>query len=83
MSIRDESLAVAFGEALRQVRVAKGLRMLPLSHLAGLAGNYVSVLERGMKTPSLAVLLALAESLGITPQELLALTLVKLGRNAP
>lgn len=64
------SISEAFGLILRQVRQDKGLTQQRLGELAGLHRTYVSLLERGRRTPTLDVLFRLAESLGVSASDL-------------
>ncbi|MDP6542438.1 MAG: helix-turn-helix transcriptional regulator [Phycisphaerae bacterium] len=64
------SISEAFGLILRQVRQDKGLTQQRLGELAGLHRTYVSLLERGQRTPTLDVLFRLAESLGVSASDL-------------
>lgn len=54
---------VIFGRQLREVRMKQGLSQEELAHLAGIHVSYVSQLERGLKSPSLNVLLDLGRAL--------------------
>ena len=54
----------AFGRAIRKRRVQLGLSQEALSFRAGLHRTYISQIERGIKSPSLRVVAALAEALG-------------------
>lgn len=53
----------SFAEVLREVRQEKGLSQEALADLAGLHRNYVSEVERGIKSPSLRTLEQLADAL--------------------
>jgi transcriptional regulator with XRE-family HTH domain len=53
----------AFGAALRDVRVERGLSQEGLAALCRLDRTYVSGIERGERNPSLANLLRLAAAL--------------------
>ena len=70
----SERLAVAraFGEVLRRHRLEAGLTQEALAARCGLHSTYVSQLERGLKTPSLAVLVGIADELGLRASELVA-----------
>jgi transcriptional regulator with XRE-family HTH domain len=68
---RQSQLQVAFGRALRQYRTAAGLSQEALAHEADLHRTYVSQLERGLKSPSLAAIEALADALNAKPHELI------------
>lgn len=59
-----------FGERLRQVRKRRGLTQEDLASRAGLAGPYISDMERGLKVPSLTTILHLAMALECKVTEL-------------
>lgn len=63
-------LSEAFGEVLRDARRENQLSQEVLAQLAGLHRNSVSNLERGVFSPTLENLFALAEVLGKQPDEL-------------
>lgn len=50
----------------------RGWTQEDLADAAGLTATYVGQVERGVKVPSLTVVLKLARGLGLTPAELLA-----------
>lgn len=62
----------AFGRALRQVRESKGISQEALAHEAGVDRSYVSLLERGIKSPTLRMVFRLAGILRVTAAELVA-----------
>lgn len=59
------------GLNLKEFRKAKGLSQEQLSELAGLHPTYISQLETGKANPSMVILIAVAEQLGITIVDLL------------
>lgn len=65
----------SFGERLgarvRARRGAKGWSQAELAEAVGVGANYVGILERGQKLPTLDTLVALAKALGCSPAELL------------
>lgn len=61
-------LTTAFGAALRDIRLAKGLAQEAL----GSSQNFVSNLERGKKLPSLEKVIQLSAHLGIHPMTMIA-----------
>jgi transcriptional regulator with XRE-family HTH domain len=63
---------IALGQRIRDLRRKRGLTQEQLAELADLSTPYVSHLERGSKKASLAVLVRLAESLGVTVDRLLS-----------
>jgi len=62
-------LAKAFGEELRNVRTERGLSQEELGFESGYHRTYISLLERGLKIPSLQTTFRLSSALGIAPSE--------------
>lgn len=56
-------LSERLGKAVRRRRLRRGLSQEELAHLAGLHRTYISLLERGLRNPSLAVIWQIAEAL--------------------
>jgi transcriptional regulator with XRE-family HTH domain len=54
---------VIFGERLRELRAARNLTQTQLAHRCGSNRPFISNLERGVKVPSLTMVLRLAEAL--------------------
>jgi transcriptional regulator with XRE-family HTH domain len=52
------------GARLRALRMTKGLTLDRLAGICGLTRGYLSLVERGLKTPSIAALLRMTEALG-------------------
>lgn len=69
---------VAFARALRQLRHAAGLSELQLSIRCNIDGTLPSLLELAKRAPTITMFLLLAQGLGVSPQELLTLTLAQL-----
>jgi transcriptional regulator with XRE-family HTH domain len=64
-------LRVAVGHAIRRAREETGMSMRALALASGLSQPFLSAVERGLSTPSIATLYRLAEVLGTTPAALL------------
>jgi len=64
----------AFGRVLRAYRLTLGLSQEGLAERADLDRTYPSLLERGLRAPSLEMLFRIAEALRIDPAELVAKT---------
>jgi len=60
---RRRSLTKAFGIILRAMRTEAGLSQERLAFRAGIHPTYLSQLERGVKSPTLDVVAALAKAL--------------------
>jgi transcriptional regulator with XRE-family HTH domain len=63
--VLDVSKAASVGGNIRQLRTAKGLTLDRLAAQSELTRGYVSLVERGMKMPSIAALLRLANALEV------------------
>jgi transcriptional regulator with XRE-family HTH domain len=66
------NLQTAFGDVLRQRRVKAGYSQEQLALDCGLDCTFISLLERGLRQPTLATLFTLADSLGIMPSTFIA-----------
>ena len=58
-----------FADNLREARNKAGISQEELAERAGLHRTYISQLERGLKSPSLDVIVALARGLRVKPLE--------------
>lgn len=65
------AFALEFGRILRRARLAAGLSQEELAERAELDRTYPSLLERGLRQPSLHVFLKLSRALDSPPQRLL------------
>jgi transcriptional regulator with XRE-family HTH domain len=72
------AVRIAFGSVLRSVRVAAGVSQKTLALDAGLARAYPSLLERGLRGPSLVIVFALARALRVDPVLMVSMTLQRL-----
>jgi transcriptional regulator with XRE-family HTH domain len=70
--MRRQKVAIAFGRVLRELRREKGLSQEQLASLGGFDRTYPSLLERGLRTPTLTVIFRLADVLEVTPSSLVA-----------
>jgi transcriptional regulator with XRE-family HTH domain len=64
----------AFGLALRECRRSAGISQEQLAEAAGLDRSFISLVERGIQSPNIVVLLRLADVLGVAASELIAQT---------
>jgi transcriptional regulator with XRE-family HTH domain len=60
-----------FGRVLKSLRNAKGISQEKLAELSNLDRSFVSLLERGLRQPSLETLFLIGPPLGVSPSELL------------
>ncbi len=67
----DRSLGNSFGLVLRQLRQNRGLSQEQLGFESGYHRTYISLLERGQKSPSLQTIFKLAEVLNVEPSEII------------
>ena len=65
-------LSVAFGEYLKEVRIESNKSQQELAFDAAIDRTYVSLLERGLASPTLLLLMALSKPLGLPTSELVA-----------
>lgn len=80
MPASRKKLESAFGEVLRELRLKKGLSQEALAHACERHPTFISLLERGKNSPSLATVFLLARGLGIKPSELVRRVEAKLRR---
>jgi transcriptional regulator with XRE-family HTH domain len=62
----------AFGIVLRDLRQARSLSQEALALESELDRTFISLLERGLRQPSLTTILQLAGPLGVAPEDLVA-----------
>lgn len=69
MDRTDEALVSAFSEALRSKRLAAGLTQEQLAERADVSTRFISFLETRRRQPTLTVIAALSNGLGLTLAE--------------
>ena len=67
----NKALSRAFGQKLRELRLAKACSQEELAGLAGVHRTYVGMVERGEKNVTLVTLFRFANALGVPPAELI------------
>ena len=67
----EQAIKRAFGAELREARNHAGLSQERLALRVGLDRTYISMLERGLRQPSLTTLLLLSPELNLKAPELL------------
>lgn len=73
----------AFAQVLRRRRRDKGLSQEELAHRSDLDRTYISLLERGLRQPSLSSILKLSKPLGVSSADILAEVEEKLNEDSP
>lgn len=66
-----KSLETRFGLLLRELREKKGLTQANLGTDANLDRTYISLLERGLRQPSLNTIFDLAKALNVSPSSII------------
>ena len=79
MNARQKA-ARAFGQALREARRAKGVSQEELAEGAELDRTTPSLYERGLRQPTLTVLIDIGRALDVEPMQLVFDTLEQLRR---
>lgn len=69
---RPQSISEAFGAELRVVREEVGLTQEDLASRAEVHRTYISLLERGLKSPTLSVIDRLAAAVGLSASSMVA-----------
>ena len=59
----------AFGNTLKQIRRKKSWSQEELAYKSGLDRTYISLLERGLRNPTLLTIFSLANCLGYQPNQ--------------
>jgi transcriptional regulator with XRE-family HTH domain len=62
----------AFGLAVRELRHRRAISQERLALESHLDRTFISLLERGLRQPSLTTILQIAKALEVTPEELVA-----------
>ncbi|CAN7779973.1 helix-turn-helix transcriptional regulator [Cupriavidus necator] len=76
--MKSLKLNAAFGKALAKLRRERGWTQEFLSFECNLTRNYISLLERGERSPTLNTIASLAEALKVGEEELVKMTLEEL-----
>jgi transcriptional regulator with XRE-family HTH domain len=71
MERENEKLITAFGVILRELRVSAGFSQEELALECGLDRTYISLLERGLRQPTLSTLFKLAQALNLKPSKMI------------
>jgi transcriptional regulator with XRE-family HTH domain len=65
------SIEGTFGVVLRTLRRGQDMSQEELAHISGYHRNYIGLLERGEKSPSLRTLFNLSGALSVPPSQIL------------
>ena len=76
------ALNSAFGALLREARQATGISQDELAARADIHRTYVSLLERGIKTPTLETFMRLCAAVDRQPDDFIAALQRRIGREA-
>lgn len=69
--LQKNSIEDLFGNVLKQIRKEKGISQEELGFESGYHRTYISMLERGKKSPSLKTLFQLANALNVKPSDIM------------
>ena len=69
----EDNLRKYFGEVIKELRTQKKLSQEKLALDSDIDRTYLSLLERGLRNPTLRVVFALAKTLELSSSELVAL----------
>jgi transcriptional regulator with XRE-family HTH domain len=75
------SPAQAFGQAVREARLKRGLSQEEAALLGGLDRSYYGHLERATKTPTVNMIFRVSQAVGRTPSQLFRRAEAILGKN--
>jgi transcriptional regulator with XRE-family HTH domain len=64
--------AKAFGQALRDIRTSRKISQEQLAFDSGFDRTYISLVERGVRSPTIRSLVQLTDALKVRPSEMLA-----------
>ena len=60
-----------FGAAIRNLRLRRGWSQEDLAEVSGLHRTYISGVERGVRNPTLSIIIQIANALKVAPSALL------------
>ncbi|MEP0006312.1 MAG: helix-turn-helix transcriptional regulator [Balneola sp.] len=76
-----KKLEQAFGEVLRKLRVEQNLSQDKLAELSHLDRTYISLLERGLRTPTISTLFSISYALDNSPSRIIKLVEKRINEN--
>ena len=69
----NKSLSKVFGEVLKDLRNEVGISQENLAYESELDRSFISMLERGLRLPTIATLFQLSKALKKTPSEIIGI----------
>ncbi len=66
----EKDVLIFFGKRLKELRISKKLTQIELAEKSGLHPNYIGMVERGERNPSLINIDKLAKALNVSLSEL-------------
>jgi transcriptional regulator with XRE-family HTH domain len=73
---------IAFGKVLREARQTRGMSQEHLAQESDLDRTFISLLERGLRQPSLSTILQIAQTLQLPPAKLIQAVVDKLDEDS-
>lgn len=73
-SVMEESILKKFGKRVRELRTERSLTQQQLADISGLHKNYIGMVERGERNPSLLNIDVLAKSLEMDISDLMRIS---------
>ncbi|HEX6982952.1 MAG TPA: helix-turn-helix transcriptional regulator [Balneolaceae bacterium] len=68
---KSSDIANIFGKSIKELRLEKGFTQEKLAENSGLHTNYISLLERGKRKPTINTVFKIAAALEIKPHQLI------------
>jgi transcriptional regulator with XRE-family HTH domain len=66
-------IEIIFGKVLKEIRTEKGLSQEKLAESSNLDRTYISLLERGLRQPTITTIFKLSQVLKISPSDFIKL----------
>lgn len=79
--MKPQSIEFAFGSILRKLRSKKRLSQEALAAACKLDRTYISLLERGLRQPTLSTVFRLSRVLGVSPSKIVRMMERSLSEN--
>jgi transcriptional regulator with XRE-family HTH domain len=82
-AFEQRRVAKVFGVVLRAARRHAGISQEYLAELADIDRTYPSLMERGLRQPTIGRVISIADALQIEPGKLVTMTVARLRGDAP